>query len=86
MWGLNEQFLNHTRATNRYHTQSQRVNVRYSQGKHYSHSGPSGVYVLHKGDGQLAGKKMGPHAKSVLLGTNTEMLPQDDPDPQTRVF
>lgn len=86
MWGLNEQFLNHTRATNRYHTQSQRVNVRYSQGKHYSHSGPSNVYVLHKGDGQLAGKKMGPHAKSVLLGTNTEMLPLDDPDAQTRVF
>lgn len=85
MWGLNEQFLNHSRATNRYHTQSQRYNVRYSRGKHYSHSGPSNVYVLHKGDGQLAGKKMGPHAKSVILGTNTEML-GDDLDPQTRVF
>lgn len=85
MWGLDENFLNHTSATNRFHTQAQRINTRYSRGKHYSNTGGSGVYTLHKGDGQLAGKKMGPHAKSVLLGTNTEMLP-DDQDPATRVF
>jgi hypothetical protein len=85
IWGYSEQYLNHTRATNRYHLQSTRVNVRSSEGKHYSHAGASGYYKLHKGQGHLAGKKMGPGVRKVLIGTNATML-DDDVDPQMRQF
>lgn len=84
LWGYNESYLNHTRATNRYHTQSQRVNVRSSEGKYYS-GGPNNTWKLHKGQGQLAGKKMGPGVKTVLIGTNANIL-GDDVDPPMRQF
>jgi len=84
LWGYNESYLNHTRATNRYHMQSQRVNVRSSEGKHYS-GGPNNMWKLHKGQGQLAGKKMGPGVRRVLFGTGATML-EDDTDPAMRQF
>lgn len=84
LWGYNESYLNHTRATNRYHTQAQRVNVRSSEGKYYS-GGPNNMWKLHKGQGQLAGKKMGPGVRKVLFGTNASML-DDDTDPAMRQF
>jgi hypothetical protein len=85
LWGYTEAYLNHSSSTNRYHTQSQRVNVRASEGKYYSYSPTANLWTLHRGEGQLAGPKMGPGIKRVLLGTNATMLPEDQ-DADMRAF
>jgi len=86
IWGYSEAYINHTRATNRYHTQTQRVNVRTSEGKYYSYAFRAGAWKLHRGQGHLAGPKMGPGVKKVLFGTNATMLPAEDPDESMRSF